>query len=504
MSELTYWQAARFLDCATFGPQHEDIVALQNSGVDNWLQHQLMIDANEHFPHLEAKQLSNSNVWPHHRNATWFDFALWGEDQLRQRVAYALSQILVVSNVGDLVVKPDRPLATYYDLLVRYAFGSYRELLYHVSISPFMGEFLTHAGNKSRAVTGVDPDQNYAREIMQLFTMGLNQLNMWGEPILDADGNLVPNYTEDDVQNLAKLFTGWRRHAPLTHNVNWCKPMYVVEHDHDITEKVIMGHVFPANVDAETELLALLDLLVDHPSTAPNISKFLISKLVTSNPSPEYIYRVSSVFRNTGGQLDAVVLAILTDDEVYRQDSRGVRVRESRLHATALLRALDCFTVRNISGGGLTEERSFSYLTVLGANSVFNFYDRDFIPPGSLGDQGLLAPEFDGVEWLDMVKISNWVYQQIWDKAEDTRKPNKKHFIYVRLKPFFTVAEKEGEEALLNLIEMRFCKGQMTERLRRALKAIFTLHSNDGASIELTVRQMVYFTSTSSEFRVQG
>ncbi|QIA65583.1 DUF1800 family protein [Vibrio astriarenae] len=504
MSELTYWQAARFLDCATFGPRQEDIVALQNSGVDNWLQHQLTIDANEHFPHLDAKQLTNGNVWPEQRNATWFDFALWGEDQLRQRVAYALSQILVVSNVGELMEKPDRPLATYYDLLVKYAFGNYRELLYHVSISPFMGEFLTHAGNKSRAVTGVDPDQNYAREVMQLFTLGLNKLNMWGEPILDGDGNPVPNFTEDDVENLAKLFTGWRRHTPLTHNINWRTPMYVDEINHDTTEKVVLGHIFPANVDAESELLALLDILVDHPSTAPNISKFLITKLVTSNPSSEYVYRVSTAFRNTGGELSAVIQAILTDEEVYRQDHYGARVRESRLHATAFLRALDCFTVRDIADGGLSLERTFPYLKVLGANSVFNFYDRDFIPPGPLGDRELLAPELDGGEWLDMVKVSNWMYEQIWIKAEDSRKSGRKHFIYVRLNPFFDIAKQEGEKALIDLIAMRFCKGQMTARLRRALEGIFAFHSSDGADLKQTVRQMIYFTSTSSEFRVQG
>jgi len=409
---LTRADAVRFLQRATFGGTPAEVNRLLSIGIDTWF----------------SEQFARNPSRTHHRrrlDELEFDKSIWQSylsdpDQLRKRVAYALSQILVVSN-QDL---GDRDVAVYADLLEANCFGTYRDLLEAVTRSVAMGRYLTYERNRrANENRGTVPDENYAREIMQLFSIGLWQLNRNGTRRLDGAGQPIPSYDTDDILGLARVFTGFE--APAINDIpnRYSLPMVsdgdFADQQHERGEKRFLGTTIPAS-DTRTldESLAIaLDTLAAHPNVGPFISHQLIQRLVTSNPSAGYVRRVADVFTDDGagvrGNLAAVVRAILDDDEAWRQNppQASGKIREPVLRFTVAARALRVSNSRapwiiNGLGDAATELGQQPFV----ANSVFNFYRPGYVPPQSpLGDRDLTAPEMQianettAIGWINFI-----------------------------------------------------------------------------------------------------
>lgn len=365
--------AARFLTQATFGPSLEDIASVQSLGYNNWISNQFSLAATHHLPVVFANENPDpSNPFP---SSDWFD-AWWensvtAPDQLRQRVAFALSEIMVASEKGTLQNHADA-LGYYYDTLVDHAFGNFRDLLKAVTLTPAMGVYLNMQGNdKGNIVTGTHANENYAREINQLFSIGLNRLWPDGTLILDSQGNLVPTYDQDVVSGFAQAFTGWnyyqtngvggRLPTKFNPSVNYTNVMVLVPLHHDLNAKLVLDNVVlpPALGDSANSALTnfdvycsqdlekALDSIFYNQNVGPFICRQLIQRLVTSNPSRGYVYRVAQVFNDNGngvrGDMAAVVRAILLDSEARSQNLISSptfgKQREPLLRVTAMARA---------------------------------------------------------------------------------------------------------------------------------------------------------------------
>jgi uncharacterized protein (DUF1800 family) len=365
--------AVRFLTQATFGANASDIASVQSIGYTNWIQNQFSLAATHHLPVvLTNKSADPTTPFP---SSDWFN-AWWqnsvtAPDQLRQRVAFALSEILVISENSTLVNDADA-LSSYYDVLVDNSFGNFRSLLKAVTLHPAMGVFLNMQGNaKGSLITGQHANENYAREINQLFSIGLNRLWPDGTLILNSSGNLVPTYLQPSVSGFAQAFTGWTYYQTNQANgrlptgfyppVNWTNSMTLVPNYHDLNTKLLLDNVMlPAaqgnaanstltNYDyyCSQDLEQSIDNIFNHPNVGPFICRQLIQRLVTSNPSRDYVYRVTQKFNDNGsgvrGDMKAVIQAILLDYEarstnLISSPNYG-KQREALLRVTAMARA---------------------------------------------------------------------------------------------------------------------------------------------------------------------
>lgn len=423
--------AARFLDQASYGARPQDIARVRQLGLEGWLQQQFSAPISLQKSYLDWLRTQGGSVYQAQRQEAWFihaaqlpdpsDPAHAHDDQLRQRVAFALSQMLVVSDRNATLLFQPWALADYYDMLARNAFGNYRTLLEEVTLHPAMGTFLSMRGNRKPDTTlNIRPDENYAREVLQLFSIGLHQLNADGSPIL-VDGRRVPTYEQAQVRGFAHVFTGWNFAGCTAQNYAscgpgtpehpaWSSPMAAVEAFHDTsTPKQLLvypGVALPGGLlapggNARQELDAALDNIFHHPNVGPFVARQLIQRLVTSNPSPAYVQRVAAVFDNNGqnvrGDLRAVVRAILLDAQAregHRLDPQNFgKLRDPITKLVRLWRITDAR-----SGNGRVFRWShirdqFGQLP-LSAPSVFNFFRPDFAQPGEIRDAGLVSPEF--------------------------------------------------------------------------------------------------------------
>lgn len=387
MSDLA---AARFLDQATWGPTPASIAQLEQVGINAWLAAQFALNTSDlpDQPILDSAGKTNRDMTPVQR--AFFENAVSGQDQLRQRVAFALSEIFVVSAVQ---VKPAYAIPPFWRVLRDNAFSNYRDIIKAVTLNPAMGAYLNMANNnKGNAAKGTSANENYARELMQLFTLGLTQLNLDGSPVLDANGNPVPTYDQAEVTSQAKMLTGWTfptapGASPKNNNpAYYFGQMIAVETEHDASAKTIFGGIqIPAGQTAEQDLESLLNALMAQPTVAPFVSRQLIQHLVTSNPSPAYIQRVATVFEDDGagarGDMQAVITAILTDPEARVGDEYSAapnpsfgHLREPVLFMANLLRGLNAtlgasssiYNETNLMGQDLFYEPSvFSYFSPL-------------------------------------------------------------------------------------------------------------------------------------------
>lgn len=428
-------EAARFLAQATFGPTQSEIDALAASGdIEGWIDQQMAVPASSHEALTRSTvppmcfglslNLGQDGFFSVPREVAWWQIVIENDDQLRQRVAFALSQILVVGDRSSLISGSQYGVASYYDMLAGHAFGNYRDLLEDVTLHPIMGLFLSMVrSQRPHTVLNIRPDENYARELLQLFTIGVHELNLDGTKVLDAQGAPIPTYDQADIENLARVFTGWN-----FERIGWTewfgfsdrtKPMEPWAVYHDDGEKVLLdGTVLPSGQDAQTDLDMALDSIFMHPNVGPFVSRQLIQRLVTSNPTPGYVERVATRFNDNGagvrGDLAAVVRAILLDPEarqghLYLSDTFG-KLREPLLRLTHLRRSMSAVP-RQFEGNFFTGEPCgqpaydiyFSHLgdmidllgqQALKSASVFNFYQPDYSPPGLVRDAGLVAPEF--------------------------------------------------------------------------------------------------------------
>jgi len=394
------WRAAsRFLEQAAWGPSPESLVRVRQLGFERWIEEQFQAPMSDYPPVPEDD--ANQSLTPLQRRFLYN--AINGEDQLRQRVAFALHQIWVVSGTKT---GQARMMTPYLRLLHRLAFDNYLTLMKEMTLNPTMGRYLNMVNNvKANPARGISPNENYAREIMQLFTIGTVRLHPDGTPVLDADGLPIPTYNQKTIENLARVFTGWTYppapgRAPAATNPAYYEGrMVATESNHDTGAKELLdGYVIPAGQSAEKDLDDALRHLFHHPNVGPFVAQRLIRALVASNPSPAYVARVAAVFnanaQGVRGDLKAVVKAILLDPEARHGDTLDNppgfgQLREPALYIAGLLRAL---------GASLAEPNNLpSWASSMGQNlffapSVFNYYSLLYQPPEL---DGLYAPEFE-------------------------------------------------------------------------------------------------------------
>jgi uncharacterized protein (DUF1800 family) len=407
---LSRADAVRFLQRTTFGPRPRDVDELIDIGVDAWFALQTsMTPEQTHLDRVQPGSQLSSSIWR---------AFLGGRNQLRHRYAYALSQIFVVSS-KDLF---EDQVANFADILEAKCFGTFRDLLEQVTRSHAMGRYLTYDRNRRAAPNSTRvPDENYAREVVQLFTVGLWKLERNGTRSLDSSGEPIPAYTQDDIVGLARVFTGFSSEAPTGDRFDARRPMNstgtFAQENHEHGEKRFLGTTIAAtpNRTLDESLAIALDALANHSNTAPFISHQLIQRLVTSNPSPDYVERVAQVFADDGhgtrGNLQAVLHAVVFDDEAWQAappTSFG-KVREPVLRFTAIARALSVSTT--ISNGnwhiGKVDQSTQLGQHPYESPSVFNFYRPGYVPPQSaLGEAGLLAPE---MQLADETTTIGWI-----------------------------------------------------------------------------------------------
>ena len=477
-SELKQIAALRFINKATFGASTEEVNRLQKIGINTWLDEELakpktddiyltnmikiakMNDSSMYHYSIADYLADNDHVfYDFHSGETfrlfdyfsdgWFETTLKADDQLRHRVAYALSQIIVESTFEPMLRAKAEGLAHYYDVLYRNAFGNYKTLLEEISINPGMGVYLTHYGNQKKYTNsnGVEvyPDENYAREIMQLFSIGLNKLNMDGTPVLDANGSLIPTYTQNDVNELSRVFTGWDLKRSLRFGVirngdgDFTHPMEATDSYHDFGSKTLLGQTIPANLTPLQDMHKAIDIIMSQDSVAPYIAKNLIMRLTKSNPSPDYIERVATVFKNNNWDLKKTVKAIFTDSELLNDLDQDniVKFKEPLLAYMQFLKAMHIeplpywYTEANAQGEKRTEQY-YHFGNIYRdtaqapgeAPSVFNFYDNDFVP----NDDGfknptppLHAPEVQIQTDPILIRFSNRIRVGLYDREKGYR-----------------------------------------------------------------------------------
>ena len=422
-------EAARFLTQATFGATRVEIDRLRQIGYGRWIDEQ--IDPGRTRPTLVLPRIqqifsgavAESDWGQQYRRNYWLWQAASAPDQLRMRMAFALSEIMVVSD-RDTTRRQVTRIADYQDTLARNAFGSYRQLLKDVTLHPAMGVYLSYVGNRKATADGrVVPDENYAREVMQLFSIGLVERNPDFSPRLDAQGNTVPTYDQAVIAAMSRVFTGWTyaglqsnqfgRLVEETHAPMECHPGF---HD-DQPKTIFRGIVINEGNDCKASLERVLDALSEHPNTAPFISRQLIQRFVSSNPSPAYIGRVSKAWTDSRGDLGKVVRAILLDVEARSapsaNDAAYGKPREPLIKLVALWRAFDARYTP--AAGGVVRFRfssAWDLSTTLlqdsqRSPSVFNFFEPDFRLPASDAAPGIYAPEFQVINEASFTDAHN-------------------------------------------------------------------------------------------------
>lgn len=433
---LTRDNAARFLTQATFGPTEAERDRVMKLGYAGWINRQLTLPATSHRAWWEVRDAAIRAVDPNASAGqdqvfeSFWKQALTGEDQLRQRVVFALSQIFVISAQDGNIGNQPRAMAAWLDMLGDKGFTTYRQLLEAVSLHPLMGLYLSHLRNQKADLTsGRVPDENYGREVLQLLSIGVNKLNLDGTPVL-VNGQTVDTYAPADISGMAQVFTGFSWACPAAPTSLACfnsgssggvsdpdrhfKPMVAYPQFHSTTPKNFLGVSIPAQNPANpaASLKVALDTLDAHPNTAPFISRQLIQRLVTSNPSPDYVRAVASVFVNNGkgtrGDLKEVVKAILLHPEARLRNDASGKLREPVLRLSAFMRAFPHTSDTGFFRLGNTDNPASALgQTPLRSPSVFNFYRPGYVAPGTqAAAAGLVAPE---MQLFNETSVSGWV-----------------------------------------------------------------------------------------------
>lgn len=427
-------QASRFLAQATMGATKATIADVSSRGYDGWLTQQFALARpTTHWDWLVA---NGFNVAANINSETGFDPSMWrqlitSEDQLRQRVGMALLDMLVVGIGGVNLNWKQFAMAAYVDVLLDGAFGNYRDLMGKITFNAAMGSFLTFLNNrKANPSTGAVPDENYARELMQLFTIGLHKLNMDGSVVM-AGSQPAETYTLADVSQLARVFTGLVLPAGGTTTPDIYKlPMVMNASRHETGAATVLGTSINM-ADGTAAINQALDVIFAHSNVPPFVSKQLIQRLVTSNPSAGYVGRVAAVFANNGsgvrGDLKAVIRAILLDTEARSEAAlsatNGGKLREPVMRLTGWARAYGATSPSNAWAIGDTSSQSTRLAQSMGRSpTVFNFFRPGYSPPGSaISTMGLVAPEFQIANEQSVVAYVNYMYTLVSNGTGDVK-----------------------------------------------------------------------------------
>ena len=548
--------AGRFLIQASFGPTATSITDLLSTSYADWIDTQLLMPPTYHLPYVRSRaneflnrSSGDDDGYQTPRQEAWWQNAITAPDQLRQRMAFALSEILVISQDSSLDDDNDA-VAAYYDILVRNAFGNYRRLLEEVTLNPMMGTYLSMIRNqKPNASTGQQPDENYAREIMQLFTIGLSKLNLDGSLQLDSGGYPIPTYTQADIVGLAHVFTGWgpyydpanppkRDNGTNETTSNWfrygwdpLRPMTFYTNFGDLQTRTIIGGVTVASTLTGPQRLKLaLDTLFNHPNVGPFLARQLIQRFVTSNPSPAYITRVATVFNDNGagvrGDLGATIRAILLDPEAHRADpladNQFGKLTEPLLRMSRILRAFPPTTRIN---GATGDNRLFLNLlnypyymdeqSPLFSPTVFNFFKPGFSKPGTITAAGLVSPEFQIYDDVTAMQETNRNYSLIFSNISVTEPVPTGMNIKLDLSEPLAILTSNtnhaaAQAALVDYLNQRLLGGTMSAFLRQKILDTYTAAAAASTSFNYTaanelkrVQMGLYLVMFSPEFNVQ-
>ena len=506
-------EAARFLTHAGFGGDLADVDDVMNTGFEQWLDNQKALPASGFLTELEdiwniifdahiAYGIPEDDIFgPYHPHFsyTWFEHMMTEDDQFRQKVSYVLSQIFVVSINSDLR-DWGYALASYYDIFQTHGLGNYKDLITEVSMHPVMGHYLSHFENpKTDAANNIHPDENYAREIMQLFSIGLYELKIDGTYKLDSNGDRIPSYDNNDIKELAKVFTGlgaggiqewvdWTGGQPVFGLGIWATdrtvPMQMYEAQHEQGAKQLFGgtHTIPAGQTGMQDIEDAIDILYNHSNVGPFMARRLIQRLIKSNPSPDYIKRVATVFNNNGqgvrGDMYAVFKAILLDPEARTCDALEVnnpgRLREPVMRLTSLLKAFPLDNIGNNYWEAGVQLNNHLGQQTLASPTVFNFYLPDYQPNGPIGDANLVAPEFQIYNTQTSIgyinKINDWTN---WDFILNDWEDNDivgESGVSLSNTHLSNRIQNDGVEKFLNDIDIILGLGQVTDDTRSVIR----------------------------------
>jgi len=549
--EAKLFDASRFLAQSTFGANIDLIEDLRDlNNYETWIDQQFDIPASLMMPKVEdvwQQVLDESNdpdnefgPYSVHFNYAWWELNMTNEDLLRQRVAYALSQLLVVSINSDLRDWAEA-LGSYYDILINRSFGNYRDLLMDVTLHPSMGYYLSHLNNPREIIEdNIRPDENYAREIMQLFSIGLYMLNPDGTWALDGDGNPIPTYDNNDIRELAKIFTGlgggdledwvwWKTDVEFGDNIYMIDktvPMQMFEAFHQPGAKTFIGQTIPAGQTGIQDIEDAIDILFNHQNTGPFVAYRLIQRLVKSNPTPAYVGRIAEAFADNGngvrGDMKAVIKAILLDEEARSAEAMADpthgKLREPMLKYTHIAKTLPTYRSRNRYWNN-----GFNYLNstrqhVLASPTVFNFYLPDYQPVGDITALGLVAPEFKLLNTTSSVSYINevrgwtggvWEDQGIlneWGTLMYSWHGTQQNPDYVRLIFSEIEANSTDSELIINELDKRLTHGQLTDEtrgiIRNSLNRLYWTWGETEAWRYERVRAAVYLFMISPDYNI--
>ena len=530
-------EAHRFLTQATFGPRAEDIARVRSIGYEQWMEEQLATPVMG--THLALVDTSSTVKARKPNNVdmaySWWTHAVQDHSaQLRHKVAFALSQIFVVSTVP---FDESRMVASYLDMLTAKSDGTYRDLLEGVALHPAMGQYLSHLSNRKEDGAGRVPDENFAREVMQLFSIGLYELDDSGKPKV-INGQAVETYNASDIKGLARVFTGFSWHWPSAKSaVDWwkcfwraseCKDasqettaMSAYAAEHATTQKDFLGVSVPAqaSADPKASLKVALDRLASHPNTAPFISRQLIQRLVTSNPSDQYVADITRVFRSSGGNLKTVVKEILLHSEARLPGSTQAststygKVREPVLRLAHLLRAIPHSSAQ-YSGSSSANGRFYQAVesgdpghelgqTPMRAPSVFNFYRPGYRPPQTkVADQGLVAPEMQITTETSVLGYANFtagILENGWGEWNASLGRNDVQFDFSGWTSLST-----NPSALIDAIAARMIGHNLSDAARSpAIAAIEAMPSSSAYEKRQRIQAAILLVAVSPDFVIQ-
>ena len=534
----------RFLTQATFGPRPNEVARLRGTSASAWFEDQLARSASQLLPQVQQAR-ETVDAQDLHDTADFLvlespTFAFWqnslaGEDQLRQRMAWALSQIFVISDRTELLSDIPEALAYFEDLLITGAFGTFRELLERVTYSPAMAYYLTYLGSeKANPVTGAMPDENYAREIMQLFSIGVVELDIDGQPTT-REGR-AETYTNADITGLAKVFTGMRieydevSQGPGDIEPNfWTRPLVFNAQLHSTAEKRFLGATIAANTSGPDSIRQALDTIANHPNVAPFIGRQLIQRFVTSAPSPAYVARVAQTFEagtyrlpngnavGTGsrGDLAATLAAVLFDDRARLSEpgaeSTFGKVREPILRLSAWVRAFEVQTIDPVYWERLWDTSAAQALMQhpYRAPSVFNFYRPGYVAPGTeSGAAGLTSPELQLLNASSLPGYANFLFEAIAREPEEEVLEGIQEWggDFERARRAFApnystlTALAQDPTALVNDLNARLTYGTLSSETRASIERVVSTMPED---MLFRVHIAIWMLMTSPDFMVQ-